>query len=240
MGPRKCTPRTGYNVLAQQRRPSWDGREEGRGPTASPTPKRGGPSGMLGSAQEAAGKRPFFFCNPTLGRRPPTGTWRWSRPGSVARLGGQVVLGPAGNGTTATRLLPRGTENRQNGFRFGTPLPNCKRSHGPQNGGRPADPKMQRRREPPPLLSETLRTGLGLHRRRWQEILGRPAAEGQIPALSKSLSDSVYAGGLMVCIREARQSGRPGDQYTIIYMEAGLCRRPHCIHLGSPARREAW
>ena len=75
----------------------------------------------------------------------------------------------------------------QNRFRFCTPLPNCKRSHGPQNGGRPADPKTQRMGEPPPLLSVTLRTGLGLHRRRWQEILGRQAAEVQIPALSKSL-----------------------------------------------------
>ena len=33
----------------------------------------------------------------------------------------------------------------------------------------------------------TLRTGLGLHRRRWQDILGRQATEGQIPAMSKSL-----------------------------------------------------
>ena len=48
----------------------------------------------------------------------------------------------------------------------------------------------------------------------------------------------VHAGSL-VCIREARQSGRPGDKYIITYMEAGLCRRPCCIHLGSPTLREA-
>ena len=33
--------------------------------------------------------------------------------GAGTGLGGQVVPGPAGNGTTATRLLPRGTEMRQ-------------------------------------------------------------------------------------------------------------------------------
>ena len=46
---------------------------------------------------------------------------------------------------------------------------------------------MQRRGEPPSILSVTLRTGLGLHRRCWQDILGRQAAEGQIPASTKSL-----------------------------------------------------
>ena len=51
-----------------------------------------------------------------------TRTERWSRPGSVARLAGQVVPGPAGNGTTATRLLPRGTEIRpKKGSVFFTP-----------------------------------------------------------------------------------------------------------------------
>ena len=33
----------------------------------------------------------------------------------------------------------------------------------------------------------------------------------------------VYTGGLIVCIREARQSGRPGDKYTVRYMEVGPC-----------------
>ena len=42
-----------------------------------------------------------------------------------------------------------------------------------------------------------------------------------------------------MCTREARQRGRPGDKCTVIYMEAGLCRRPHCRHLGSPTLREA-
>ena len=49
----------------------------------------------------------------------------------------------------------------------------------------------------------------------------------------------VYAGDLIVCIREARQSGRPGDKYTVRYMEAGPGRRPYCIQLGSPTMREA-
>ena len=49
----------------------------------------------------------------------------------------------------------------------------------------------------------------------------------------------VSAGGLMVCTREARRSGRPGDKYIIRYMEAGLCRRPFCVRLGSPTLREA-
>ena len=35
-----------------------------------------------------------------------------------------------------------------------------------------------------------------------------------------------------MCIREARQSGRPGDEYTIRYMEAGLCRSPTWVHQG--------
>ena len=43
----------------------------------------------------------------------------------------------------------------------------------------------------------------------------------------------------MVCTQEARQSGRPGDKYRERYMEAGPCRRTHCIHLGSPETREA-
>ena len=48
-----------------------------------------------------------------------------------------------------------------------------------------------------------------------------------------------FAGGLIVCVREAQQGGRPCDQYTVRYMEAGPCRRPCCIHLGSPTLREA-
>ena len=49
----------------------------------------------------------------------------------------------------------------------------------------------------------------------------------------------VYAGGLIVPIREGRQSGRPGDNYTVRYFEAGPCRRPYWIPLGSPTMREA-
>ena len=49
----------------------------------------------------------------------------------------------------------------------------------------------------------------------------------------------VYAGGLIVTIREARQSGRPGDKYTVKYMEAGPGRRPYDIQLGNPRMWEA-
>ena len=41
-----------------------------------------------------------------------------------------------------------------------------------------------------------------------------------------------------MCTREARQRGRPGDKYTVVYLEVGLCRRPYCRHLGSPTLRE--
>ena len=43
----------------------------------------------------------------------------------------------------------------------------------------------------------------------------------------------------MVCVREARQSGRPDDKDTARYMEAGPCRRPYGVQLGSPTTREA-
>ena len=43
-----------------------------------------------------------------------------------------------------------------------------------------------------------------------------------------------------MCTREARQGGRPGHEYTVTYMEAGLCRRPYSRHQGSPALREAY
>ena len=79
----------------------------------------------------------------------------------------------------------------------------------------------------------------------------------------------VYAGGLLVCIWEARQSGRPAGKFTVRYMEAGpsrrpssrspgealscgrpprsiyihmegcLCGRPYCVYMGSPTEREA-
>ena len=43
----------------------------------------------------------------------------------------------------------------------------------------------------------------------------------------------------MLCTREARHSGRPSDKYILRYMEAGLRRRPFCVRLGSPTKREA-
>ena len=50
---------------------------------------------------------------------------------------------------------------------------------------------------------------------------------------------AVKAGGHIVCTREARLSGRPGDKNKLGCTEAGLCRRPYCIQLGSPTMREA-
>ena len=38
---------------------------------------------------------------------------------------------------------------------------------------------------------------------------------------------------------EVRQSGRPVVERRRNYVETGRCRRPPCIHLGSPATREA-
>ena len=37
----------------------------------------------------------------------------------------------------------------------------------------------------------------------------------------------------MVCTWEARLSGSPGDECTVRYMEAGPCRKPHCLQLGA-------
>ena len=62
---------------------------------------------------------------------------------------------------------------------------------------------------------------------------GRPVQE------SRSTWKPVCAGDLVVCRREARQSGRPCDQYTVRYMEAGPCRWPCGVQLGSPAKRDA-
>ena len=69
--------------------------------------------------------------------------------------------------------------------------------------------------------------------------IGKPGKAGGPLQGSAYTWKPVYAGCLIVCIREARQSGRPGDQYTVRYMEAGPCGRPYCIHLGSPTMREA-
>ena len=98
-----------------------------------------------------------------------------------------MAPGPPGNETTATQLLPPGTENgAKKGSVFCTPSlmenlhtdpkrgPLC----GPQNGTMMG---------PPSLLFCTPRTGLRLHRRRRQDLLGRQTAEGQLPALSISL-----------------------------------------------------
>ena len=68
---------------------------------------------------------------------------------------------------------------------------------------------------------------------------GKPdGAGGPLPGSAKTWKPD-YAGGRMVCTWEARQSGRPGDKNTIRHTEAGLCRRPYCIQLGSPTMREA-
>ena len=66
------------------------------------------------------------------------------------------------------------------------------------------------------------------------------------PTMREAHSNNLHRHGersspqaFCVCIREARQSGSPGDKYTLRYMEAGLCRRPNFTQLGSPTRREA-
>ena len=47
-----------------------------------------------------------------------------------------------------------------------------------------------------------------------------------------------------MCVQgDARQSGRPGDKYTVIHMEAGLCQRPFLRTSGKPDTRgkpSAW
>ena len=68
---------------------------------------------------------------------------------------------------------------------------------------------------------------------------GKPDDAGGPPQGSTYTWKPVYAGCHSVCIWEARQSGRPGDKYTVRYMEAGPCRRPYCVQLGSPTMREA-
>ena len=69
--------------------------------------------------------------------------------------------------------------------------------------------------------------------------VGKPGKEGGPLQGCTYTRKPVYAGGRVVCIREARQGGRPGDKFTIVYMEAGLCRRPSCKHLRSPTLRDA-
>ena len=97
---------------------------------------------------------------------------------------------------------------------------------------------------------------------------GKPDDAGGPVESSTMTGRPVYAGGPTVSIREARQSGRPCDKSTVIKwkpvhaggpivnnwearqcgrptrkiyvdVEAGLCRRPYCIQLGSPTMREA-
>ena len=70
-------------------------------------------------------------------------------------------------------------------------------------------------------------------------ITGKPDnAGGPLPG-SIYAWKPVCAEGLTVCTCEARRSGRPGDNYTVRSLEAGPCRRPYSMHLGSPTEREA-
>ena len=62
---------------------------------------------------------------------------------------------------------------------------------------------------------------------------GKPDAAGGPLSGPTFLWKPVVAGGLIGCLREARQSGRPGDNHTRCYMEVGLCRRPYYIQMGS-------
>ena len=68
---------------------------------------------------------------------------------------------------------------------------------------------------------------------------GKPEQAGGPVEASTCTWKPVCAGGLIVGRREARQSGRPGDEDTVRYMEAGPCRRPYCVHQGSPSTRVA-
>ena len=79
----------------------------------------------------------------------------------------------------------------------------------------------------------------GLCRKPYCMHRGKPDIAGGPLQESAYTWKPVSAGGLIVCIREAREIGRPGGEYTVRYMEAGLCRRPYCIHLGSPTLRGA-
>ena len=68
---------------------------------------------------------------------------------------------------------------------------------------------------------------------------GKPGNAGGPLERSTCTWKPVYAGGLIECIREARQSGRPGDKYTVKYVEAGAGHWPYDIQMGSPTMREA-
>ena len=70
-------------------------------------------------------------------------------------------------------------------------------------------------------------------------ISGKPDNAGGPLEISTYTWKVVYAGGLNVCIREARHSWRPGDQYTVRYMDSGPCGRPYCTPRCSPTIREA-
>ena len=68
---------------------------------------------------------------------------------------------------------------------------------------------------------------------------GKPDTVGGPLQGSTCARKPVYVEGLIIGLRGVRQSGRPYAQYTVIHMDAGLCRRPYCIQLGSPTLREA-
>ena len=68
---------------------------------------------------------------------------------------------------------------------------------------------------------------------------GKPGNAGGLLERFTYTWKPVYAGGLSVTRREARRSGKPGDKYTVKYMEAGPGRRPYCVQPGSPTLREA-
>ena len=70
-------------------------------------------------------------------------------------------------------------------------------------------------------------------------IIGKPDHAGCPLQGSTYMWKPVYAGGLIVCVREARRSERPGVKYTVSYMEACPCWRPHWIQLGNQTMRGA-
>ena len=70
-------------------------------------------------------------------------------------------------------------------------------------------------------------------RQKWKPGTAGGALEG-----STYIWKPVYAGGLTVCVWEARQSGRPADKYMVRCLEAGPSRRPKMYIAGKPDKTE--
>ena len=77
------------------------------------------------------------------------------------------------------------------------------------------------------------RSGGILYTNRKPDNAGGPLLELRRHAMAVSV------GGLLLTSRGARHSKGAVLRYTARCTEAGLCRRPYCIALGSPTEREA-